>query len=114
MDPKVKKNISESSTWGRLVFMLLFGIIYSVAELVLLTVVFIQFIFVLFSGDKNTRLLNFGQELSTFIYQVFLFLTFNKEEKPFPFDQWPSSKSVEDLSEPQATASDDNLAPHGQ
>jgi hypothetical protein len=91
MEENLKQNISSSSTWGRLLFMLLFAVIYSVAELVLGVVVIMQFIFVLFSGEKNPRLLHFGLELSMFIYQIFLFLTFNRENKPYPFDQWPTS-----------------------
>ena len=96
MDPELKENISNTNTWGRLVLMLLFGIIYSVAEIVLMAVVFIQFCFVLITNAKNPRLLRFGKEISQFIYQVFLFLTFNTEDKPFPFADWPSeSKPIE-------------------
>ena len=101
MDEDLKQNIASSSTWGRLLFMLLFAVIYSVAELVLGVVVIMQFIFVLFSGEKNPRLLHFGRELSMFIYQIFLFLTFNQENKPYPFDQWPTSDA--DIKSPSKT-----------
>jgi len=89
MSSDLKENVSNTNTWGRALFMILFGIIYSVAEVVLVAVIVIQFFFVLFTSEKNERLLRFGKELSTFIYQVFLFLTFNTEEKPFPFTDWP-------------------------
>lgn len=91
MDPDIKENIGQSNTWGRAVFMVLFGLIYSVAEIVLIVVVVLQFCFVLLNAEKNPRLLAFGAELSNFLYQVFLFLTYNQEEKPFPFADWPSS-----------------------
>lgn len=100
MDSEIKSHISSTDTWGRALFMILFGIIYSVAEIVLITVVLIQFCFVLFSGDKNPRLLQFGKELSEFIYQVFLYQTFNSDDKPFPFASWPSEKR--DLLEAEA------------
>ena len=97
MDPEIKENISQTNTWGRAVFMVLFGIIYSIAEIVLLVVVVLQFGFVLLSAEKNPRLLVFGEELSRFVYDVFMFLTYNKEEKPFPFAEWPKSdRSLED------------------
>lgn len=96
MDSEIKSNVSSTDTWGRALFMILFGIIYSVAEIVLITVVVIQFCFVLFSGDKNIRLLQFGKELSEFIYQVFLYQTFNSDDKPFPFANWPS-ETIEQL-----------------
>ena len=96
MDPEIKENIGQSNTWGRAVFMVLFGLIYSVAEIVLVVVVVLQFCFVLINAEKNPRLLSFGEELSTFLYQVFLFLTYNREEKPFPFDDWPGSRLEDD------------------
>lgn len=104
MDPELKKNLSNTRTWGRALFMLLFGIIYSVAEVVLLTVTVIQFCFVLITRKTNARLLRFGKELSTFIYQVFKYLTFNSHGKPFPFDDWPSvsDEEFEEMSAKQA------------
>ena len=95
MSSELKENVSNTNTWGRALFMILFGIIYSVAEVVLVAVVVIQFLFVLFTNEKNERLLGFGKELSTFIYQVFLYLTFNTEEKPFPFADWPKEADSE-------------------
>jgi len=89
MESEIKEHISSTNTWGRALFMLLFGIIYSVAEMVLVTVVVLQFCFVLFSGNTNDRLLRFGAELSDFLYQIFMYLTYNSEEKPFPFANWP-------------------------
>jgi uncharacterized membrane protein YeiB len=100
MSSDLKENVSNTNTWGRALFMILFGIIYSVAEVVLVAVIVIQFLFVLFTSEKNERLLGFGKELSTFIYQVFLYQTFNTEEKPFPFADWP--KEAESESEAEA------------
>lgn len=113
MDPEIKENISNTNTWGRGLFMLLFGIIYSVAEIVLLAVVVIQFFFVLINNEKNARLLQFGKEISVFVYQVFLFLTFNSEEKPFPFADWPKEeeqKAVVSESESESDKSTDEEA----
>ncbi len=97
MSSDLKENVANTNTWGRALFMILFGIIYSVAEMVLVAVIVIQFLFVLFTSEKNRRLLNFGKELSTFIYQVFLFLTFNTEEKPFPFADWPKELETTEI-----------------
>jgi hypothetical protein len=54
-------------------------------------VVVIQFGFVLITGDRNQKLLDFGASLSKFIYQILQFVTFNSEDKPFPFSDWPSA-----------------------
>ena len=108
MAPDLKENFSNTTTWGRALFMILFAIIYSVAEVVIGAVVVIQFFFVLFSGATNPRLLRFGSQLSRFIYQVFLYLTYNREDKPFPFADWPSDEGDEESGgENQAQDSDD-------
>lgn len=87
---EVKYNIKRGSVWLRLLYMILFAVIYSVAEMVLAAVVVLQFIFVLVTTQRNLRLLSLGASLSRFLYQIFLYLTFNSEQRPFPFDEWPS------------------------
>jgi len=52
-------------------------------------VVFVQFLLVLVTGSDNENLRNLGQGLGKWIYQTVMFLTFNTESKPFPFDEWP-------------------------
>ena len=86
----VKQSFLSVSTWKRILFMILFAILYWVAETVMGIVAFIQVIFALFTGGPNQRLLNLGQSLGTYIYQIIQFLTFNSEERPYPMDTWPS------------------------
>ena len=60
--------------------------------------------------QTNDRLLRFGGELSDFLYQIFLYLTFNSEEKPFPFADWPGR---EDSGDSEADVADGVItAPH--
>ncbi|MDH5256587.1 MAG: DUF4389 domain-containing protein [Gammaproteobacteria bacterium] len=82
---------NKNNPWERGLYMMLFVFIYSVAEIVLGALVMIHFILVLIHGNPDQRLKEFGNDLSRFIYQVFLFLTYNSEEKPFPFKAWESS-----------------------
>ena len=91
MEPQVKENMSDTNTWGRGLFMMLFAVIQWISKTVLVIAIIIQFGFVLITGEKNERLLIFSKELSTFLYEIFMFLTFNTETKPFPFDDWPES-----------------------
>jgi hypothetical protein len=85
----VWSNIITGRTWLRGLFMFLFLIIYGLAEIVLGAVVLLQFLFVLFSGEKNLWLKEFGAGLSIFIYRIIAYWTYNTEEKPFPFAPWP-------------------------
>jgi hypothetical protein len=61
------QQLNEASTanniWLRGVFMILFGILYSLAGTVLVVMAVLQFIFVLTGSAPNTRLLTFGRRL---------------------------------------------------
>jgi hypothetical protein len=84
-----KKNVSSPPTWTRGLFILLFALIYGIAEMVVTAVVAFQFCYTLITGRNNRQIRDFGQDLSTFIYQIMLFLTYNSEDKPYPFGPWP-------------------------
>jgi hypothetical protein len=89
MNNEMKSSLTAADTWTRGLFMLLFVVIYSVAEFVLGAVVFFQFIHVLATREINERLREFTTDVSVFIYQILQFLTFNSEVKPYPFAPWP-------------------------
>lgn len=101
MEQDLKENLKQKKTWLRGLYMLLFAIFYSVAEIVILVVVVFQFLLALFTARTNARLVLFGKSLSTYVYQVMLYLTFNSEDKPFPFGEWPAADT------PQLTRGDD-------
>ena len=85
-------NLKDSNTWKRMLYMLLFVLAYSVAEFVLMAVAIVQVLIKLFTGDINENLRVLGKQTALYIYDVMLFLTFNTEEKPFPFSAWPERK----------------------
>lgn len=91
MTDELKKNVVRDGVWWRLLYMILFVIIWGVAEIILAGAVVLQFGFVLFTGDRNRYVLAFGKTLSRFFYDILLYLTFSSDEKPFPFSPWPSS-----------------------
>lgn len=95
-DSELKKNFLSWPVWQRGLFMLLFALIYSVAEVVIAAVVIFQFIGMLILARTNEQLLRLGQSLSTYIYEILLFLTFKSETKPYPFDKWPKGPPVAD------------------
>ena len=87
---EIEQNLKSRSTWLRLLFMIVLAFIYGLSRIVVGAVVVLQFLVVLFTGETNERLLTFGRSLSTYTYQVLLYLTYNAEERPFPFDlDWP-------------------------
>jgi Flp pilus assembly protein TadB len=84
-------NIKSRYTWLRLFFMLVVVLLYGVSRIVTGAVVVLQFFWLLFTGKTNKRLQNLGQALASYTYQIILYLTFNSEKRPFPFDtDWPA------------------------
>ena len=82
--------LTNCNTWIRFAYMLLFTVLLMAARLVITLVVVVQFLLVLVIGSDNENLRNLGQGLAKWVYETVMFLTFNSEEKPFPFDEWPS------------------------
>jgi hypothetical protein len=95
MDDTVKENLKDSSTWMRLLYMLIFVIIFNIGELLVGALVIFQLLVKLFTGETNDRLRDFGQQLSQYLYRILQFLTFNSEDKPFPFDDWEHGNRLE-------------------
>lgn len=86
-----KSHVQTRSTWLRLFFMIVVVLLAAVSRVVVGAVVVLQFFYVLFTGETNKRLERLGQSLATYTYQIVRYLTFNTEERPFPFDaDWPA------------------------
>ena len=96
MSNQMKENVTDSNIWMRLLFMLLFALIFCISRVIIGAVIVVQFLWVLFTGSKNDPLLSFGSQLATFIYQIYRYLSFNTEKRPFPFDDFPSSQALLD------------------
>lgn len=93
MDTKqIKQHLLTGSTWIRGLIMLAFILFfYYLGIYVVIFAIIIQFGFVLITGKYNEPLLTFGENLSTYIHQLMRYLTYNTDEKPFPFSNWPTT-----------------------
>ena len=90
-ESQLAKNLKSKSIWMRLLFMLVITFLYYVSRIIVGAVVVVQFFWVLFTGETNQKLQIFGKSLATYTNQIILYLTFNTEERPFPFDMdWPN------------------------
>lgn len=88
MDPKIKENMKSSSTWTKGLFLILFACIWGVVEIVAFAIVVFQFFHLLITGECNDKALKLGKSLSIYCYHIMMFLTFNRDEKPYPFSDW--------------------------
>ena len=92
MDDDLKQNLTAAETWIRGLFILLFAFMLIIARIVTGAVVVIQFLFTVFTGKTNGNLKDFGASLARYVYNCLLFVTYNSDEKPFPFGEWPTAE----------------------
>jgi hypothetical protein len=84
------QELQRESILLRILWMVLFTIVWQLAELLLGAVVLLQLGYRLFYGAPNGGLLGFGDSLSQYLAQIGRFGTFNSDEKPWPFADWPT------------------------
>jgi len=102
MDQKTTDNLKEESTWLRLVFISLYTILLSITQCVIGVVVMVQFLSKLFTGKVVEQGTIFGQNLSTYVYEIIRFLTFRSDEMPWPLNPWPSGPPSDDPGKEQS------------
>lgn len=88
----IKDNVKSEKQWLRGLFMLLFFLVYEVTEMLVIFVAIVQFLFSIFTGKSNANLRSFGDSLSQYAQQMVTYLSYNSEEKPFPFADWPKPR----------------------
>lgn len=93
----LERNIKSRSTWLRLLFILIYCALISIAGFVGTFVVVVGFFWVLFTGEVNQQLRQVGQAIASYIYEMVRYVTFNTDDKPFPFGgAWPSEPADEE------------------
>lgn len=78
----------KKSIWMRFLYMLLYVMIMQVVKGLIFLLALVQFIFAAIGKTPNRPLQDFGQGLSTYLYDMNQFLFFNSEFTPFPFAGW--------------------------
>ena len=90
---KIEQNVRSRATWTRFLFMVICCLLVWLASLVGFAVVLLSFLMVLFTGEANRELRGVGQSIAAYIYESIRYLTFNTEDRPFPFGSpWPSAE----------------------
>lgn len=88
----LEEHLKSRDTWTRLLYMLICYVLVSLASLVCSVVVVLGFLMVLFTGRVNPDLREVGQSLASYIYENVRYLTYNTDDRPFPFGKpWPSA-----------------------
>ena len=79
----------------RILWMVLFVLVWQVAEVVLAAVVLVQLVYRLFYGAPSLSVMSFGDSLSQYLAHIGRFGTFNTDQKPWPFADWPTPRAPE-------------------
>jgi len=85
---QIKQNLQNTNQWIRILYMVLFWIVLYFSMVVTGVLIFIQVLFALITGEDNKNLREFSADLTKYINQILLFLTYNDNRKPFPFAAW--------------------------
>ena len=73
----------------RVLWMLVFLLVWQIAQLLLGGLVLVQLIYRLVYGAPNGGLMNVGDSLSLYLAQIGRFGSFHTEQKPWPFADCP-------------------------
>ncbi|HDZ57190.1 MAG TPA: DUF4389 domain-containing protein [Pseudomonas xinjiangensis] len=84
-----KAGITSADFWLRLIYVLLFGLAWQVAEVLLLVVAVLQLGFRAVTDEADPRLAGLGNSLSQYAWQIGRYVTGSSEQKPWPFMEWP-------------------------
>ena len=91
MNDNIKENVKNVDVWIRGLFIIVFGVILYFVFIIICLLVIFQFLTKVFTGDLNLQLSNFSKGLTRFVFQILNYITFQSEERPFPFSPWPES-----------------------
>ena len=80
-----KDELLDVKKWQRLFFMVIYAVAAKFVIGIVLFLIFLQFIFYLFTSNINDQLKSANNWLKDFLIDSLNFLTFNTNDKPFPF-----------------------------
>jgi len=77
----------KNAIWMRLLYMIIFAVLFGVSETILALGAILQFGFLLFTRKRNEKIAEFGVTLSDWMRDVARFQTAVTEKKPFPWSE---------------------------
>lgn len=88
----LNRRMRGESTVLRVLWMLLFFVVWQLAEVALWVIALIQLVRHAITGTPCNRLREFGDSLSRYAQQIARFMTYASEEKPWPMAAWPQAQ----------------------
>jgi hypothetical protein len=91
--PSGKEGLSRMKILLRLLYSILFLLVFEVLRLIVQVTVLGQYVYLLIMGVPSLPLKKFGARVSDYAYRVLRYLTLNENEKPYPFSKFPDPVS---------------------
>ena len=88
MDTAPSLTNSRKSIAVRLLFSLLFLLIFELLKIIVIFSTLFQFIYLFLAGTYSQPLRRFCNKLSSYAYRLLRFVTLNDNAKPFPFAEF--------------------------
>lgn len=104
---QIKSNVKNTHNWRRLLYMVLFAVFLQLAAIIMWVLCSIQFLFVLLTGQDNENLRQLGSSIASFVHHALRFLSYNTDDKPFPFEAWPAPEESEGVVSEQTVPADE-------
>lgn len=83
-----KKFDPPKGIWMRGLMIIIVGIMFALARVVLTVVALVQFVWMVVTREKNPMLAEFGEDMAKWLADAALFQTAASDEKPFPWKKW--------------------------
>lgn len=90
-----EKTIRRESIVLRVLWMLLFLLVWQIAVPLLGLLVVAQLLYRLFYGVPSAHFMSFGDSISQYLAQMGRFAVFSTDEKPWPVADWPKARPAD-------------------
>lgn len=109
---EIVDNLKQPSHWMRLPFMVAYGfMLYLIFVPVVIVMMVAQIFFALITGESNRNLRGLGSVVQQYVSQIIEYITYNSNERPFPFSDFPEEDiSVVENSAPKKADSEAKAA----
>ncbi len=87
----LKENLLNLDTWLRLLLICVFMVVRWVLLIVINLLIAVQFLFVLFTGEKSTDIDAVSGMMNAYLLQIVNYQSFVSDKQPWPFSEFPES-----------------------
>ena len=94
-----ESRVSRMDILIRLLYTILYLFVFEIIKLIIQLIVFFQYIYLFITLGHSDRVRNFSNKLCTYTYDIMRYLTLNKNQRPYPFNNFPPvmEKPVEEV-----------------